>query len=434
MAEGKSKSSLHDTESTTNPDMDEILKFIEERYMLIPKISHHKTPVSSTPITSTVPITTTSTNKNVPPVVTGAKQKIAFSIPQTLPNLSLINPLVSTPGSGLPNPFMASTPVPSVSIPHSVSFPPSILPKIPCFSGDEPLPKGEVPYVVWRYEVQCLLTNPDLTRSTVLQIIRGSLRGTARIMTVPLGQDATVVEILAKLDVMFSEASTKEDLLTQFFNSRQNPNESVTTYACRLETLLQSIIDKGQLPGLARNDILRHKFWTGLHSDMLKLQTRHKYDSFEDYNLLLREIRKVEKEIATNPTQTNISSLVPSVKHAVKHTPLSAGSSFEQQLSALENKIDSKISNIESKLSSFKDSVETNIDSKFNLILQKLENRGSYFRPSSNTNNNYRTRTNTNNNTDNNNTTHNNTSNNSNNNSNNNNTNYTSRFFFKRQR
>ncbi|XP_060556168.1 uncharacterized protein LOC132716854 [Ruditapes philippinarum] len=286
-------------------------------------------------------------------------------------------------GSGFANQFMASTPGPSLSVPNQVTMPHSVIPKIPCFSGDEPLPKGEVPYVVWRYEVQCLLTNPDLTRSTVLQIIRGSLRGTARIMTVPLGQNATVKEILGKLDVMFSEASTKEDLLTQFFNSRQNPNESVTTYACRLETLLQSIIDKGQLPGLARNDILRHKFWTGLCSDMLKFQTRHKYDSLDDYNLLVREIRKVEKETSINPTQM---SSVPSTKHTIKHTPLSAESSFEQQLSALENKLDSKITNMESKLSSFKDTIEANIDSKFNLILQKLENRSSNFRSSSHNN------------------------------------------------
>ena len=268
-----------------------------------------------------------------------------------------------------------------------------------------------------------------------MQIIRGSLRGTARIMTVPLGQNATVKEILSKLDVMFSEASTKEGLLTQFFNSRQNPNESVTTYACRLETLLQSIIDKGQLPGLARNDILRHKFWTGLYSDMLKFQTRHKYDSLDDYNLLVREIRKVEKETSINPTQM---SSVPSTKHTIKHTPLSAESSFEQQLSALENKLDSKITNMESKLSSFKDTIEATIDSKFNLILQKLENRSSNFRSSShnnfgtNTNNKSRYNNNNNNSSSNNNNSNNNKNSNSHtntSNTNNNNTTFSSRSY-----
>lgn len=227
MAKGGDKSLLKHTESiSSSPDMDEILKFIEDRYMLIPKPPNVKTTGPSTPIISTASVITTGTGVS-PFTSTGAKPKISVNVPPPtpLPKLSFINPLPTIPGSGLSNPFVASTPVPSVSFPHSVT----VLPKIPCFSGDEPLPKGEVPYVVWRYEVHCLLTNPDLTRSTVLQIIRGSLRGTARIMTVPLGQGATVDGILAKLDIKFSEASTKEDLLTQFFNSGQHPNESVTT-------------------------------------------------------------------------------------------------------------------------------------------------------------------------------------------------------------
>lgn len=158
---------------------------------------------------------------------------------------------------------------------------------------------------------------------------------------------------------------------------------------------------------------------------MLKLQTRHKYDSLEDYNLLLREIRKVEKEISTNPTQTNIqtpSSSIPATKPTVKHTPLSAESSFEQQLSALENKFDSKISSIETKLTSFKVTVEAKIDSKFDLILQKLENQGSSYR--SGANKGYRINTNNNNNKSSINSytkTNNSSNNNSNNNNNNNN-------------
>ena len=138
-----------------------------------------------------------------------------------------------------------------MSMPH---FQP-VLPKTLCFSGDEPIPKGEVPFIVWRYEVQCLLTHPDLNTSHVLTLIRGSLHETARIMIIPLGQTASLQDILSKTDTMFSEASTKEDLMTEFFNSSQLPTEFVTEYACRIETLLQSIIDKGQLPGLARNDL-----------------------------------------------------------------------------------------------------------------------------------------------------------------------------------
>lgn len=85
------------------------------------------------------------------------------------------------------------------------------------------------------------------------------------------------------LDCMFSDASTKEDLITECFNSSHAADETVTSYACHLDTLLQAIINKGQLPSVARNDILRHKFWTGLSSDMLRLQTRHKPQTATNY-------------------------------------------------------------------------------------------------------------------------------------------------------
>ena len=79
-------------------------------------------------------------------------------------------------------------------------------------------------------------------------------------MIVPLGEQATIEHVQTKLDALYSNAASKEELMTEFFNSVQRPDENVTSFACRLETLLQTIINKGNLPYLARNDLLRHKF------------------------------------------------------------------------------------------------------------------------------------------------------------------------------
>lgn len=91
-----------------------------------------------------------------------------------------------------------------MSMPH---FQP-VLPKIPCFSGDEPKPKGEMPYIVWWYEVACLLIHPDSNTSHVLTLTGESPCGKTRIMIIPLGQTASLQDILFKIDIMFSEAST----------------------------------------------------------------------------------------------------------------------------------------------------------------------------------------------------------------------------------
>lgn len=286
-----------------------------------------------------------------------------------------LHSFINRPPYGLP-----FTSTPSV-LPYHTHFS-SNPPKIPSFSGDEPINKGEVPYVIWRYEVQCIMNNPEVTATSLLYTVRSSLRGSARMMVIPLGQDSTLDQIMDKLDCMFSDASTKEDLMTEFFNSSQAPNETVTAYACRLETLLQAIISKGQLPGVARNDILRHKFWTGLSSDMLRLQTRHKYDTLADYNQLLREIRKVEKEILHTSTLSTLNSsstgsvrqTTPSFskKVSVKNNTVTADSDL-QQVSVLEKKMQSHLDQFETRLTSWENTMDKKINSKFDQILQKLD-------------------------------------------------------------
>lgn len=274
---------------------------------------------------------------------------------------------------------------PFVSTPNVLPYPTQFSsnpPKIPSFSGDEPINKGEVPYVIWRYEVQCMMNNPEISATNLLYTVRSSLRGSARMMVIPLGQESTLVQIMDRLDCMFSDASTKEDLMTEFFNSSQAADESVTSYACRLETLLQAIINKGQLPGVARNDILRHKFWTGLSSDMLRLQTRHKYDTLADYNQLLREIRKVEKEMLRTSTSSNLNSsstgnvlqTTPfSKKVSVKNNTVTADSDVQQQFSLLEKKMQSRLDQFDTKLTSWENMMDQKINSKFDQILQKLD-------------------------------------------------------------
>ena len=46
----------------------------------------------------------------------------------------------------------------------------SFVPKIPQFSGDDPPQKGDVPYMEWRFEIQCLLSDPDMNSSAKMKI------------------------------------------------------------------------------------------------------------------------------------------------------------------------------------------------------------------------------------------------------------------------
>lgn len=169
-------------------------------------------------------------------------------------------------------------------------------PKLPFFSGSEEPQKGETTYEVWNFEVKCLQSSEYLPEHVLLQSIRNSLRGEARSLLVPLGEKASVAEILTKLDGFYGNVSSGETLIQSFYNDFQKENETIVAYGSRLEQTLSRAIRCGHMELAAKDSMLRSKFWTGLKSQQLRNSTRHLYDSIKDFQLLLREIRKVEQE------------------------------------------------------------------------------------------------------------------------------------------
>ena len=189
-----------------------------------------------------------------------------------------------------------------------------------------------------------------------------SLRGTARKLLIPLGEKASVEDILHKLDVMFGDVSSKGMIMQEFFNATQRSSESVTAFGCRLETILQTAIDHDHIPRTSKNDLLRHKFWTGLYSEKLNSQTRYKYDTTADFDILLREIRQLDKEL----------SLVPGSGRSAIHNPLTLAhqESLEEKFHALEKKMDSKFQN---QIESMEKRLSQKLDDKLATIIGKLD-------------------------------------------------------------
>ena len=185
---------------------------------------------------------------------------------------------------------------------------------------------------------------------------------------IPLGEDLTVDLLLQKLDSTFSDLSPKNVTMQEFF-AAQKPEESVIEYSCRLESLLYSAMDGSSMNPSVRNDMLRHRFWTGLSSPILRDKTRTDYESCTDYAQLLRRVRIKEKELGvSNPS--SISS------KKAQHNPLTSRtdtSSIDFKLKELESRLDSKFS---SQLSAMQSQLN-GIDSKFDQIMKKLGSASS---------------------------------------------------------
>ena len=87
------------------------------------------------------------------------------------------------------------------STPPSGNFPQP--PKLSIFYGSDK--KGEVSYDFWRHHVHCLLKDKIYNKDMVHKNIRQSLRGEAGRVVMRLGVNATIPQILAKLDSIYGD-------------------------------------------------------------------------------------------------------------------------------------------------------------------------------------------------------------------------------------
>ena len=244
--------------------------------------------------------------------------------------------------------FSSASPVRSRSQPglnETVSFQNfTSTPKLPTFSGSEEPQKGEVTYEVWSFEVKCMRNSKAVPEGILLQIIRNSLKGNARSLLVSLGEQATVSQVLDKLDGFYGLVSTSETLMQEFYNDSQRENESIVQYGSRLESILTKAVKLAHIDNAAKDAMLRSKFWTGLKSKSLRNATRYLFDSIKDFQSLFKEIRKVEQEemcssnkptARKSTTQMNVATAMVE-KEPVKQEILDALRNIERRLERVE--------------------------------------------------------------------------------------------------
>lgn len=166
-------------------------------------------------------------------------------------------------------------------------------PRLPVFSGE----KGETSFLQWKSEVLCVKQEEQV--GVVMQAVRRSLRGNAADVLLHLGDSVTLDQLLEKMEVVFGEVLSAEQLLEGFYSAKQKANESVATWGCRLEELVDKARRKGAIEGSAVEAMLRTKFWSGLASPEVKMALRHLFDQKVTFNKLLGQARADEAELST---------------------------------------------------------------------------------------------------------------------------------------
>lgn len=177
-------------------------------------------------------------------------------------------------------------------------------PRLPNFSGNT---KGETKYAQWRYEIECLATDQTLSEQAIWQAVRRSVKGAAAEVLISMGTNSTINELLERFDVRFGNAQSLEQLLQEFYTAAQQQSESVVDWGCRLEEMMSLIREVANFTPETRSEMIRGKFWSGLKSEYIKAALRHRFDSKEPLEALIKKARVVEKELVKPNSQPQVS-------------------------------------------------------------------------------------------------------------------------------
>ena len=177
--------------------------------------------------------------------------------------------------------------------------------------------------------------------------IRRSLRGEAAAMLTRLGETATIDSMLDMFHSTFGNTETPESILKRFHGSEQEPDESIVSYAGKVEELFSQAVE---LHAIQRSQqvLLKSVFYEGLNTD-IKIASSYKYETIAKYNLFKTEVRKLEDEmhISKGKSDSKKKSTCSAASRR-EEEPVTTGQSTEMaEMKALLEKINERIDKIE---------------------------------------------------------------------------------------
>ena len=168
------------------------------------------------------------------------------------------------------------------------------VPKLSAFSGE--VANREVSFDQWSYELQTL--RKSYSDLALREGIQPSLRGAAADVVHNMGPDVPLDLIIKKFTIIYGNVKSFDLMMRDFYRADQGEDESIPSYATRIEGLLSQIRDKfpDQLPLQEEQRLLKDCLF---HGSRKSIRDSLKYcfaDASIDYMQFLGECRKSEEE------------------------------------------------------------------------------------------------------------------------------------------
>ena len=137
-------------------------------------------------------------------------------------------------------------------------------PDLPNFSGEVPTPKGEAEFDNLIFQIKLLqkMYTDDAIRNAVVS----HMRGIANTVVHAVGYDAELPKMISWLEDRFGLGETNDNLLLEFHQMVQGPNEKVQDFSSKLECKIKILQER--FPGRYAAVQLKDRFFSGMQDKM----------------------------------------------------------------------------------------------------------------------------------------------------------------------
>ena len=106
-------------------------------------------------------------------------------------------------------------------------------PDLPNFLGEIPTPKGEAKFDNWIFQIKSL--QKTYTDDAISNAVVSHVRGIVNSVVCAVGYDVELPEMISWLEDQFGLGETNDNLLLEFHQMVQGPNEKVQDFGSKLE-------------------------------------------------------------------------------------------------------------------------------------------------------------------------------------------------------
>ena len=127
---------------------------------------------------------------------------------------------------------------------------------------------GKASFEQWSYELQTL--RKTYSESALRERIQRSLKGAAADTVHNMGPDASLDTIIKKLRNIYGSVKSYDILMGDFYRADQGEEETVTSFATRIEGILSHVRDKfpNQIPLSREQELFKDRLFLGCQKNI----------------------------------------------------------------------------------------------------------------------------------------------------------------------